>query len=55
VHRRRYGGFPCCGALIPNHPRAACGVTPSRGRRKWPGKAGSTAPWVKSPLYPTFF
>jgi glycine oxidase len=23
------------------HPRAACGVTPSRGRQQWPGEAGS--------------
>jgi glycine oxidase len=23
------------------HPRAACGVTPTRGRQQWPGKAGS--------------
>ena len=25
------------------HPRSACGASPSRGRRQWPGKAGSTA------------
>jgi hypothetical protein len=24
------------------HPRSAFGASPSRGRRQWPGKAGST-------------
>src|SRR3990167_8386702 len=28
------------------HPRAACGVTPSRGLCSWPGGAGSTAFWA---------
>ena len=31
-------------------PRAACGVTPLRGRCQWPGGAGSTASWVGLPL-----
>jgi hypothetical protein len=29
------------------HSRAAFGVTPSRGRQQWPGKAGSTLAWTK--------
>gem|GEM_PF-5141542 len=30
-------------ATLVIHPRAAFGVTPSRGQREWPGEAGSTA------------
>ena len=29
--------------VVMTHPRSACGASPSRGRRWWPGEAGSTA------------